>query len=616
MPEFMKTDITDFGAILARVLDRVASSPRISQLNMEDTWFLLVETLLGHPPVNGFQRPADLPFTFTRQDVFALAKSLARQPQKHPTRNTSETCHASAFMLAYAVLANLQVANQTDKEPLYANAIRGLLHALLPDGQTRSPILAQLGLDECQTENPVSAYSLPAWNAAQACTIDYLGLSPEQKLDQFMIRLGLDARQRDARKQELSSPFFMVTIKTTKVQTLLKRCNFHYMHRGASQWCSMFLGIIRDDLTRQLQYAPPSTTLPRMLLIADCSALIRLISFDPIEANDIKSHLETCMHTSFDTIMRQRFPRLRPYLAITHSQEWLRALPDLMITVEQTTLFEMTTGGQLWQEDYTAAGALLTWPRNVQQQEAPQCCHINQAPAMCDESGYIDSLPWHEKSKDPRFYSWEACLYSLLGQTARLENQSVLTMYPAFRKLRQIKFLKQRCKALGLTPEDLIAIVKMDADRIGKWFVEQNPLQRPAASLQLSALLEEAYLASMQAVIEKHQCSVFPIDMCYFGGDDILLILPAAMLPDFLDAFDQNLHRSGNHDITLTYHAACVPLAEFDDHVMAVLEHMEQNLKRAKEITRNRQAPPPPSPSYHTCKNRRIHGTIQHSTKG
>lgn len=94
--------------ILASLLDRVASNPRISQLTIEDKWFLLIETLLGHPPVNGFQRPADLPFSRIRHDAFKLFKMLEHESthRNDTEEHEREKSPTIEFVLAYAILVN------------------------------------------------------------------------------------------------------------------------------------------------------------------------------------------------------------------------------------------------------------------------------------------------------------------------------------------------------------------------------------------------------------------------------------------------------------------------------------------------------------------------------
>jgi hypothetical protein len=118
-------------------------------------------------------------------------------------------------------------------------------------------------------------------------------------------------------------------------------------------------------------------------------------------------------------------------------------------------------------------------------------------------------------------------------------------------------------------PDRRLAYLKYDGDSFGTKFSAVPSLRRPGLSMTLEMLMRESWLSAVAYLAKQHNFTVVPADLVYFGGDDILITLPAYLLNEFLKAFDEalvSISRSSD-GVTFTFSAVTfhLPVVDYSD---------------------------------------------------
>jgi hypothetical protein len=93
--------------------------------------------------------------------------------------------------------------------------------------------------------------------------------------------------------------------------------------------------------------------------------------------------------------------------------------------------------------------------------------------------------------------------------------------------------------------DERLTFVKLDGDKVGDQFLQTPIPSRPVLGLKLGRLVLTRLMAATKQVIDMHdrheRPKYLPVDLVYFGGDDIFFCLPNCYLEPFLRGFGQPL---------------------------------------------------------------------------
>jgi hypothetical protein len=92
-------------------------------------------------------------------------------------------------------------------------------------------------------------------------------------------------------------------------------------------------------------------------------------------------------------------------------------------------------------------------------------------------------------------------------------------------------------------PDEPLVHLKMDGDGVGDEFCKSPLADFPWRSMELARMVQHRVVAGVRKALE--QCPVkadgkhetLPVDVVYVGGDDVYVIMPQRMLPEFLEGF-------------------------------------------------------------------------------
>ena len=167
------------------------------------------------------------------------------------------------------------------------------------------------------------------------------------------------------------------------------------------------------------------------------------------------------------------------------------------------------------------------------------------------EKAYVSKSPRWLQDRDHQqaeHYGWSALCWSLCGTTLRTHwHHGVSTAlnradYPMMAVshggwLEHLKMKNER-----------LTFLKLDGDGVGNRFLDAAFPSRPLLGLKLGRLVQERVVAATQRVLAVHDAAqrpkYLPVDLVYFGGDDIFFCLPGCYLEPFLQGFGSPLESS------------------------------------------------------------------------
>jgi len=242
----------------------------------------------------------------------------------------------------------------------------------------------------------------------------------------------------------------------------------------------------------------------------------------------------------------RRFPRLGPY----HP-----TLPETMPGIDPATSLPTLS---LWHYPATSlldfcvarlpksnhSESMVGWT-SVQTLPSP---HSMPCSFVENERGYVSQSPAWLEDRGPRQqenYGWTSICWSLCGTTLRTHwhhgicgelGRDDYAMMP----VSHGAWLEK----LGMQAERL-TFVKLDGDDVGARFIETPIPSRPLTGLMLGRIVLARVIEATKRVLAIHDAhdrpKYLPVDLVYFGGDDIFFCLPGCYLEPFLRGFGATL---------------------------------------------------------------------------
>jgi len=516
-----------------------------------DRWHLLRDTLLGHAPVRGGMRTRDLPLDPVARQLVETATAI--QSSEYGVGGDVK-CRFGDWLYLFAVLVEKVLAKSPDAA---SGAIQecvlelrqalglGERHDFANKCSFHHRLLGVLGLSRQEWDRlaehgtSFDRTRRVARNGARVCAAlrdtDCVPLDPQaiDVLPWALRAIGGKTSDRELLQELADSKRVLVTVKPIGILPYIHRAKTHWMMRGASVWCGQSLAFARDHILAT--YGG--------LLLSDLDALVAFVFDEDAPAVDAMLH-DVAVAWASPPSFTARFPRLADYHPAALSQRdhnvaAEQAMPTLSAwRYPATSLLDLCVARGPNQK---TSDASIGWHR-VNEFPAgsldPDCSFVE------DEKAYVSRSPnWlqdraHRKTDH---YGWSALCWSLCGTTLRTHwHHGVCTAlnradYPMMAVshggwLEHMKMKHER-----------LTFVKLDGDGVGDRFLKASFPSRPLLGLQLGRLVQERVVAATRRVIETHDAAqlpkYLPVDLVYFGGDDIFFCLPGCYLDPFLRGF-------------------------------------------------------------------------------
>jgi len=509
-----------------------------------DRWRLLRDTLLGHVPVRGGMRPRDLPLDPAARELVQTATAI--QSCEYQVGGEVQARFGD-WLYLFSALVEPKCEDDAIAHAAVHECIRELRQALglgeLDDFADKSPfhhrLLGVLGLsrqewkrltksktnfDRQRQVARLGARVCAAWRTATPEDLEKHGGDVRAWA---VAATGANHRQGGG----LRSGGGRGGGKGR--QQYIHRAKTHWMMRGASVWCAQSLAFARDRIIAKHQ----------PLLLSDTDALVSFV-FPAVSATAeaILRDIERAYRDAHS--FGERFPRLASYhpgLAEDRHEgsDSLTSMPRLSVWRHPATSLLDLCVARIDRNSATEAriGGNTAGQRSSQAQ--PTACSFVEGEPAC----LSQSPAWLENRgpRRPEHYGWSALCWSLSGTTLRthwhhgicaeLNRQDYAMM--AVSHGAWLEKLKMK--------EEPLTFVKLDGDDVGDQFLQTPIPSRPVLGLKLGRLVMARVMAATKQVIEIHdrhdRPKYLPVDLVYFGGDDIFFCLPHCYLEAFLRGF-------------------------------------------------------------------------------
>lgn len=523
-----------------------------------DRWHLLRDTCLGHAPVRGGMRTRDLPLD---PEARELVQTAARVQSSEYEVGGKVKCRFGDWLYLFAVLVEPASAKSPDAaHAAIRECMLELRQALglseLRDFANKCPfhhrLLGVLGLSRQEWQRLASEGTsfererVVARLGARVCAAfrspepPYLSPEDPDVLSWAVRAIGAKDRDRELLQDLADAKRVLVTIKPKDIQPYMHRAKMHWMMRGASVWCAQSLGFARDHILEK----------QGGLLLSDLDALVAFVF--PENAPVVKDMLRgVAAAWANPASFKTKFPRLAAYHPANeqhrhHGIDPIQSLPLLSAWRYPTTsLLDLCV----------ARGSRAPEMRGEIPRPLPRDAATAAGGVPCSfveqENAYVSQSPtWLTDRSDRQRenYGWSALCWSLAGTTLRTHwHHGVCAAlnrddYPmmAVSHGGWLEHLKMKTERL--------TFVKLDGDGVGERFLNESFPSRPLLGLKLGRLVQERVLAATRRVLEVHDAAkrpkYLPVDLVYFGGDDIFFCLPGCYLEPFLQGFGQSFDGS------------------------------------------------------------------------
>lgn len=563
MSRAVETTATGDNNLQADVLDalsRASVSLPVWHLAPRERWALLRDTLLGHVMMRGGVRPRDMPLDPDCRKVIETAASVNghaywaggyAQGERMRSRfgdwlyafavlvepaidtDPCATAHAAVATCATELLLALDAAHRDDPERcVFLHRLLGVLGLSrqewkrLTDVNTRRGDVLEHGSVARVAARVCAHRSDPAWNVGErtgADLHDFIAETDNCKPEDKARLLVLDHETRS-----------LASLKPMDVQEYIHRASSHWMMRGASTWCAQALAFARDITLKHCD----------ALLLSDGDAFVSFVTQKQLSPASIVGQIASAWCDP--DLFGSRFPRLKTYLESARAAgvSPLVAMPDISLRCTgATSLLDLCLlrSGQLDFEE-----AKVGWSdvrATMAAVPGVRCQHVEHEPAILHQPP-----AWLEKRSESH-HGLSSLAWSLCGTTLRTHWHHGICVELGLREYSMMHvhhggWLRQ----LDMY-HDRLTFVKLDGDRIGKTFEETPVPGRPLRSLTLGQAVLERVVRATRRVVAVHdhhrKPPYLPVDLVYFGGDDIVFCMPGSYLPEFLAGFGEPLGTGG-----------------------------------------------------------------------
>jgi hypothetical protein len=547
------------------IIKNLSTKTLIPQLPSKERWEILLDTLRGMPLFRS-GRTRDFPFSEQRDNACKLAGIFSQQLLTVVPGQNKKTAKFNLYDYLSAI-SIIDIASQSHESNKYCfnddyftYSIIYLIDVVFDEAQDKLRACILLGIDSFTFNTQYRKAKkdntkLFSRSATLAVIADFHKNNNEN--DEFKIEqvAALYEIHRSKFRALEHLKISLLYIKTRNVQKFLDGCLSHFILRGASFWCSQVLSITRDIICKELS--------SNCRIFTDSDSVVIIAINKEIDENKIKQLVVNNLTNK--SIILENYPRLiEHYQAALNEQVNIQnILPDLGISLSnQKSVLKLATDNccveffniKRWNENNTIS--FSTENENID--KGQRCSGYLGEKAFVDQR--FISPSWYNQQNIGEAYGWKSSLFSLADISFRqqflIELQAWLQNYLDFHP-NYCTYSKNISKAIGLksNEEDKISFLKIDGDSVGKYFTEQPSICRPRASICVEENIKYRCLHSVKSLIKKYSLEHIPLDLVYFGGDDLFITIPSFLVLDFIDAFIENkpIESALHNDIEYTF---------------------------------------------------------------
>jgi len=547
------------------IIKNLSTTALIPQLPSKERWEILLDTLRGMPLFRS-GRTRDFPFSEQRDNACKLAGILSQQlltvvpGQNKKTAKFNLNDYLSAISIIDIASQYRESNEYCFNDDHFTYSIIYLIDVVFDEVQDKLRACILLGIDSF-TFNTLYKKAkkdntkLFSRSATLAVIANFQKNNKESEVSKIEQITALYEIHNSKFKALEHLKVGLLYIKTRNVQKFLDGCLSHFILRGASFWCSQVLSITRDIICKELS--------SNCRIFTDSDSVVIIAINKEIDENKIKQLVINNLTNK--SIILENYPRLiEHYQAALNEQVNIQnVLPDLGVSLSnQESVLKLATDSCLvefanikhWNENNTIS--FFTENENVN--NGQRCSGYLGEKAFSDQR--FISPSWYNQQNIGEAYGWKSSLFSLADISFRqqflIELQAWLQNHLDFHP-DYCTYSKNISKAIGLKSnvEDKISFLKIDGDSVGKYFTEQPSICRPRMSICVEENIKYRCLHSVKSLIKKHSLKHIPLDLVYFGGDDLFITIPSFLERDFVDAFIENkpIEPSLHNDIEYTF---------------------------------------------------------------
>jgi hypothetical protein len=565
--------------LFQRLLESTSVHSLLPMLDARSRWLLIIEILLGNAPVRG-GRSRDYPFSVDRADSTRIAYQLIGCEKTFAPGRSKVSGSYSMYDLIVALqcIEACYTSNAIEldgSEQHFTMAIRVLIEMLFPV-ESHRPVLDSLGVSDSGEDGALKkCHSYRKREISMARRLAVLARtevpSCYASAPIAFLNSRFELREREIAELE-GVNFSLIYLKTKEAQSFIDRCLSPFIQRGASFWCSQTSARVRDLLTSNsfgelgIFLDNDAITIlsgPAGKKVSDIEARIRIMLFEPSNSRQVSK-----------TFIETNYPRLMPYYRAANEGgiETATAMPAFGVQVRIKSLLDIATDSvpadTLYNSSLEEESIVIGSIRNT--------CKVADLPCS-GRKGDIRiksserAIPSWYNPRIGEGYGFPSIAFSLAELTYSKAGGRAISHQLKERGCANLSTVSTQLELLERTsaPDRRLAYLKYDGDSFGTKFSAVPSLRRPGLSMTLEMLMRESWLSAVAYLAKQHNFTVVPADLVYFGGDDILITLPAYLLNEFLKAFDEalvSISRSSD-GVTFTFSAVTfhLPVVDYSD---------------------------------------------------
>lgn len=547
------------------IIKNLSTKTLIPQLPSKERWEILLDTLRGMPLFRS-GRTRDFPFSEQRDNACKLAGILSQQfltvvPGQN--RKTAEL-NLSDYLSAISIIDIASQSHESNQycfnDDYFTYSIIYLIDVVFDEVQDKLRACILLGIDsftfnaqykKAKKDN-TKLFSRSATLAVIAGFQKENKENDVSKIEQVAALYEIHHSKFQALERLKVG---LLHLKTRNVQKFLDGCLSHFILRGASFWCSQVLSITRDIICKELS--------SNCRIFTDSDSVVIIAINKEVDANKIKQLVIDNLTNK--SIILENYPRLiEHYQAALNEQINIQnVLPDLGVSLSiQESVLKLATDNccfesaniKRWNDNNT----INFYKDNGNVNKDQRCSGYLGEKTFADKR--FISPPWYNQQNIGEAYGWKSSLFSLADISFRqqflIELQAWLQNHLDFHP-DYCTYSKNISRVIGLKSnvEDKISFLKIDGDSVGKYFTEQPSICRPRMSICVEENIKYRCLHSVKSLIKKYSLKHIPLDLVYFGGDDLFITIPSFLERDFVDVFIENkpIEPSLHNDIEYTF---------------------------------------------------------------
>ena len=530
-------------------------------------------------------RTRDYPFSLERDNVTYLVKSLCELTFAHaPGQNHvkgSYSCYDLITSLALVdnAMHNSEKASASLNSEYYTFAIIELFRLVFPRENEWHRACLLLGIDKYKvvhfgkkankTTRKLFGRAITMSVIANYCREKKLSLADSQIAVQT--KFGIHpSKLEDLKNLKVN----MLYVKTRHVQQFLDRCLNHFILRGASFWCSQVLSIVRDTVCEY-------DKLGARLYTDSDSVIIMLVNnrLNEVEIRELITNTLTDREGKIinENVIFSHYPRLNLHYerAIAESMDITSVIPAIGISLQSNKslldfALDRSDENHLIKSYWSESNTLYLSEKTNTELRAKGCTGVDDSKAYTDKSLQVPE--WYRQKNKGENYGWQASLFSLTDisfkQQYLMEMQRWLSdelgYYPDY-----FDYSKNIGEKFSLGTSS--SFIKIDGDNVGRYFTSAPSACRPRFSICLEENIKHRFKTTILQIMQKYSLRHLPIDLIYFGGDDLVFVIPSELSVDFIELFSSNNPQGTpfENSIKYTFSEIFIDTSKIDNNLIA-----------------------------------------------